>query len=251
MDGALRYEVLVLAAGLGTRMRPLTLSKPKPLLEVAGRPLIDYSLALVQRSSAKRVFVNLHHLGDQVRAYVGDGSRWGLEVEYSEENPILDTGGALRKIEPDLREDLLVAMNSDSVFGPEFSLDAVVRAHLACVPAAEITAVVRDFPASGGFGDVLVGGNSFVCGLLGTSYRQDPSMRRKMFAGVQVISRKAFSYFPEYPKVFSSTRVGWPAILQGGGRIFTVSHDGYWSDIGTPERLREASKDLMGVFRDS
>ena len=91
---------MILAAGFGSRLRPLTDRAPKPLLLVGGHPLIAYPLALLREAGIREVLINLHHLGGQVREALGDGSAWGVSITYSEEDPILDTGGAIKKIGP-------------------------------------------------------------------------------------------------------------------------------------------------------
>ena len=101
----MKRQVVILAGGLATRMQPRTLTVPKLLLEVAGRPFADLQLELLARCGYRSVVICIAHLGEAIRAHVGDGSRWGLAVDYSEEGPsLLGTGGALRaaaeKLEP-------------------------------------------------------------------------------------------------------------------------------------------------------
>ncbi|MFN2375316.1 MAG: NDP-sugar synthase, partial [Candidatus Binatia bacterium] len=86
-------RAMILAAGRGERLRPLTDTLPKPLVVVGGRPLIDYALDRVAAAGIRRVVINLHHLGSMIRDHVGDGSRFGLAVDYSDETVLQDTGG--------------------------------------------------------------------------------------------------------------------------------------------------------------
>ena len=129
MSGAQGADVLLLAAGFGKRLEPLTVNTPKPLLEVGDKPLIAWNLELIARSGFSRVFINLHHLGERISEFVGDGSHWGLSVEYSKEDPILETGGAIKNIEHKLREPYLITLNSDILLGPDFSLARILEAH--------------------------------------------------------------------------------------------------------------------------
>src|SRR5262249_17667983 len=99
-SGAERVRAMVLAAGFGSRLRPLTDHTPKPLLKVGDHPLIAYALALLRAAGIRDVIINLHHRGEQVRAALGDGAAFGLSISYSEEDPILDTGGAIKKAQP-------------------------------------------------------------------------------------------------------------------------------------------------------
>src|SRR2546430_432207 len=90
-------KAMILAAGLGTRLRPLSNSVPKPLLPVAGRPLIVWNLLLLRRYGITEVIINLHHLGDLIEKELGDGSRFGMRLAYSRESVILGTGGGINK----------------------------------------------------------------------------------------------------------------------------------------------------------
>src|ERR1044071_1280073 len=99
-------KAMVLAAGLGTRLRPLTNDRPKALVDVGGRPLITYNLELLRRLGFTDVIINLHHRrGDALRAALGDGSGLGLRIEWSAEDPILDTGGGIKNVEARLGGD--------------------------------------------------------------------------------------------------------------------------------------------------
>src|SRR2546426_7465821 len=90
-------RALILAAGLGTRLRPLTNTMPKALVPVAGRPLIEYVLLFLKTQGIDEVRINLHHLGDKICTSLGDGSIYGLRLTYAPEDPILDTGGGIKR----------------------------------------------------------------------------------------------------------------------------------------------------------
>ena len=90
-------RAMILAAGLGTRLRPLTHSLPKALVSVAGRVLIEYPLLFLRSQGIKEVVINLHHLGEQIREALGDGELYGMRIFYSPEDPLLDTGGGIKQ----------------------------------------------------------------------------------------------------------------------------------------------------------
>lgn len=236
-------DVLLLAAGYGKRLQPLTLVKPKPLIEVGGRALIDRNLSLIARSGARRVIINTHYLAEQIERFVGDGSQWGLEVCFSHEPILLDTGGAMKQIEPLLRHEVLVTINSDILLGQEFSLDTVVRAHLENPAAPEITVVLRRDPEAAQFGEIGVDGEGVVTSFFGTEY--GVVEHRFMYLGVQAISRRVLALMPPPGTVFSITRQTWVELLQRGARIASMRYDGYWSDVGTLDRLSQAESDLQ------
>ena len=104
---------MILAAGKGTRLRPLTDAIPKPLIDVAGEPMIAFPLRLLRAAGIEEVVINLHHLGDQIRRTLGDGRAYGVRITYSEENPILDTGGAIAAVRRFLEHDTFVVLTQD------------------------------------------------------------------------------------------------------------------------------------------
>ena len=118
---------MVLAAGLGTRMRPLTLLRAKPALPVMNRPLLHWTLDLLARNGVTEVMINLHHLPFTVMEAVGDGRVFGLRVTYSREPRILGTGGGPRKVRSFFGDDPFILVNGDMVF--DFDLRGLVRRH--------------------------------------------------------------------------------------------------------------------------
>jgi len=119
-------KAMILAAGLGTRLRPLTLDRPKPLVDVHGRPLIAYNLLLLRRWGIVDVVINLHHQGDALRAALGDGGNFGVRIVYSAEDPLLDTGGAIKNAAALLGDDDFVVLNGDTII--DLPLDTLVAA---------------------------------------------------------------------------------------------------------------------------
>ena len=244
-------DVLLLAAGFGKRLRPLTDSIPKPLVAVGGRPLIDRNLELIARSGLPKVFINLHYLGQKIRDYVDDGSRWGLEVVYSEEPILLDTGGAIKNIEPQLQQPQLITVNSDLLIGPDFSLNQPFAAHSSCAAQPLLTMVLRPDPAAEAYGSIGIDSSGRVVSFLGTDYGFGAEVQRLMFLGIMVINRKVIEQFMPDQGIFSITRDTIRKILESGEHIHSMIYHGYWNDIGTPDRLNQASKDVEGIFGTS
>ncbi len=108
-------RAMILAAGFGTRLRPLTNTVPKALVPVAGRPLIEYGLFWLKAQGVEEVVINLHHLGDKIRDTLGDGRMYGLRIVYSPEEPILDTGGGIKKAQPWLDGETFLVLNCDTI----------------------------------------------------------------------------------------------------------------------------------------
>ena len=111
-------RAMILAAGFGTRLRPLTNTVPKALVPVAGRPLIEYSLLFLKAYGIENVVINLHHLGEKIREALGDGSAYGLRITYSPEDPILESGGGIKNAQPFLDGETFLVLNCDTIHRP-------------------------------------------------------------------------------------------------------------------------------------
>ena len=229
-------DVFILAAGLGTRLRPLTETVPKPLIEVNGKPLIAYHLERLQKEGFKRVMINLHYLPDKIRQYVGNGDKWGLEVSYSFEPTLLDTGGGVKNIEAWIRGENLLIVNSDSLFEDSLSLKTLLSKHLAAAPA--MTLLVG--PGSPSFTPLYVDEETNLVGF-GRDFLPGSKYQQVSYLGVMVLSCKLLSTMPSIGVPFSLTSGIIPGLLSTSGKIRTVRFEKFWSDVGTPERLEEAS----------
>lgn len=229
-------RAMVLAAGRGERLRPLTDTVPKPLVVVGGRPLIDYALDCVANAGIRRVVINLHHLGDQIRAHVGDGSRFGLSVDYSVEEVLQETGGGIRDARPFLEGSTFVTLNADTIV--DVDLRGLAEAHRRA--GALATMLLRKDERMASFGLIETEPDGRVGRFLG---RARPgcgaALEPYMYTGVQVLEPRVFDYLrTEGP--FSITKVSYPAMLDAGETIVGHPFDGAWITVGTPAELAEA-----------
>lgn len=235
---------MVFAAGQGTRLRPLTDNLPKVLVPVAGRPMIEYPLLLLRHYGIDEVVVNLHHLGEKIEAYLGDGSRLGLRITYSRETELLDTGGGLLQAKPLLEDAPFVVVNGDVVI--DLDLGQVIDRHREDGAAA--TLVLRPDADADRYGAIEISADRRVRKFL---HHQAPGapgpLTKLMFTGVQVLSPKIFDYMERgaAPR-FGTTKDTYPKMLAGGERLYGFSFAGFWQDLGTPERIKEAEARLAG-----
>jgi len=215
-------KALVLAAGRGERMRPLTDTVPKPLLPVAGRPLIAYHLEALARAGLRDIVVNLSWLGERLRTALGDGSRYGVHIRYSDEGTqALETGGGIFNALPHLGPGAFIVVNGDTWTDFDFrrlSLDADVDgdavARLVLVPN----------PAHHPQGDFALAGDVIV----------DSGAERLTFSGIGIYKPELFAgaapgKFPLLPLLQRAIAAG---TLRG------EIHRGEWWDVGSPDRLR-------------
>ncbi len=217
----------VLAAGLGKRMRPLTATRPKPLVEVAGRPLIDHALDHVRAAGVGKAVVNVHYMADALEAHLRARAS-DLAITVSDERgALLETGGGMVRAAPLIGADPFFAINSDNywVDGPVDSLrllagmwdGAAMDALLLVVPLARAG-------NHRGQGD-------FHMDAAGRLHRRRPSrVAPFVFSGIQLVSKRLLVGAPEGA---FSTNLLWDRAI-GAGRLYGVSHQGLWFDVGTP-----------------
>ncbi len=235
---AKRIRALVLAAGLGTRLRPLTDTTPKPLLPVRGVPILGHTLAQLAAVGCEAAAVNLHHLGDQIRQRFGD-AHGGMPLTWSEEPELLGTLGALHPLQEFLAQaDLVLLINGDSLC--RWPLRRLIRRHLAGGAHATLLLTSRPDPAAfgGGVGIDRVGRI--------LSFRPgDPErgevVRRYVFAGAHVFSPRLLSRVG--PGKADSVRDLYMPMLEEGELIDALVDGGRWHDLGTPQRFLEGVLD--------
>ena len=211
-------KAMILAAGRGERMRPLTLTRPKPLLEVGGRALIEHHLAGLATAGFRSIVINLSWLGAQIREHVGDGAAFGVAVEYSEEGPEpLETGGGILRALPLLGPGPFLAVNGD--VWTDYCY-ARLRGRLAERDLAHLVLVPNpDHHPDGDF--VLAGGRMVETRGQRLTFSGVGIYRPELFTGHEGIFRLA-------PLLRAAAREG---------RVSAEQFDGAWYDIGTPERL--------------
>lgn len=243
-DISVDADVLILAAGFGKRLSPITDSLPKALVRVGQKTLIERHLERLSREGFKRVIINLHYLGEKIKDFVRSGSRWGISVEYSEENPILDTGGAIKQIESRIKGEQLITINCDCLLGEDFSLRSILSAHKNSKLNSLATLALRSDVDAKLYGSLAIDSDGRICEFLGKKYVEHKIVQELMFLGVSVIEPKLFGYMPAAGAIFSITRDIYPKVLSTGGVLSSYLYSGYWSDIGTHERLVDAQKNF-------
>lgn len=212
-------KVMILAAGHGKRMLPLTETTPKPLLKVAGHSLIEWQLVKLARAGFSDIVINLHHLGEQIPAALGTGERWGVHIAYSRETELLETAGGIIKALPLLGDEPFVIVNGDVWTDYDFSrlrsaLRPDVLAHLVLVPNAE------HHPE----GDFHLAAD----GLLDVNGKP-----RLTYSGISVLHPKLFAGLPVQRLALAPVLREAMAQQQVSGELFS----GDWQDIGSPQRL--------------
>lgn len=233
-------KAMILAAGYGTRLRPLTNTLPKPLLPVGGTPLIVWNLLLLRRHKFREVIINLHHLGPVIEHALGDGHRYGLRITYSREPVILGTGGGLKQVESFFNGQPMLVMNGDTLI--EIDLEQVVDLHQARKPV--VTMVVREDPDAAQWGLVEMDETQRIHRINGRGRPDSPGLLPRMFAGLHILHPRVLRRLP--PAGTASNIIdAYVEALRDDELVLGFDTKGYWSDVGTPERYAQAEHDVL------
>lgn len=227
---------MLLAAGSGERMRPLTDGRAKPSLPLLNRPIIVHTLDYLRRQGVREVVINLHHSPESIRAVVGDGSRVGLRVHYSEEISILGTAGGLKRAEAHFRDaEHFLMINSD--FSTDCDLRAAVRKHRESNALA--TMVLAPLAPDTDYGVVEMGAHGRIQRIAGRPGRDaDPRAGRYLFTGVHVLHPGILDAIPDRGRVEINRDI-YPALIGAGREIRGHVHSGFWREFGTPRHYLE------------
>ena len=241
MTSAVSFRALVLAAGLGTRLRPLTESTPKPLLPVAGLPILGHTLAQLAAAGCAAAAVNLHHHGDQIRQRFGDAFA-GMPLTYSEEPALLGTLGALHPLRDFLgAADQVVLINGDSLC--RWPLRRLLKVHAAAATtgaAAAATLLLASRPDPRRFGGgVGIDARGDVVSFRAGDPERAPVARRNVFAGAHVLAPALLDRVGPGPADIVSGL--YTPLLAEGARIAAVVSGRPWHDLGTPRRFLDAT----------
>jgi MurNAc alpha-1-phosphate uridylyltransferase len=226
---------MVLAAGLGERMRPLTLDAPKPLLEVGGRTLIDWTLDRFAQAGITNVVVNTHYKADMLRDHLA--RRTDLDIRISHEPERLETGGGVLRALPHFGDAPFYVANSDSVWldGPTPALDRLAASWRP--DRMDALLLLMAAPRS----ELYVGPGDFMMDPAGRlTFRPERRIAPYVYAGLHIASPRLFDGAPE--GAFRLTRL-WRAAA-AAGRLYGLVHDGVWFHVGTPDALEAADGQL-------
>jgi mannose-1-phosphate guanylyltransferase len=233
-------EAILLVGGQGTRLRPLTIGTPKPLLPTAGVPFLAHQLAKAAAAGVSRVILATAYRAGMFAECLGDGSEFGLEIQYVHEDSPLGTGGAIRNAASALRcpgDAPVLVLNGDILSGHD--IEAQVDTHLKA--DAAVTLHLVEVPDPARFGCVPTDGAGRVTAFLEKT--PDP-VTSQVNAGCYVFRRSAIDEIPP-EQVVSVERETFPWLIGGGAVVMGLVDSSYWLDVGTPEAFVRGSCDLV------
>ncbi len=237
-------EAVIVAGGFGSRLLPLTANRPKHLLEVGGVPFLEHQLSRLAAAGVAHVVVATSYRAELFEPVLGDGSRWGIRVDYVQEAEPLGTAGAIRNVAPALTggpEGAVVVLNGDVLSGHDLAAqlrDFESRREGRPVDVSLHLVEVEDARA---FGCVPTDASGRVTGF---TEKSDHPVTNQVNAGCYVFRRRVVEQIPEH-RVVSVERETFPGLVRDGALVVGHVENAYWRDVGTPAALVAASRDLV------
>jgi UDP-N-acetylglucosamine diphosphorylase/glucosamine-1-phosphate N-acetyltransferase len=233
-------KAAILAAGEGVRLQPITATRPKHLIKIGGKPILEHCLNALKASGIKDVVIVVHYMADSIRTYFGDGKKHGLKIEYVEQKGVLGTGNAVSVLEPFMQEDFLVA-NGDMLFDAE-AVKTVIETHQKEKPAATLTVAPVENPEN--YGVVELEGNNVKRIIEKPPHDEAPTNLAN--AGIYAFSTEIFA---KLKQTSPTSRGEWEIpdaiaiMISENKKVIAIKIDGkQWLDIGRPWDLLEANR---------
>jgi len=231
-------KAMIMSAGIGTRLRPLTYSIPKPMFPIVNKPVLEHVLELLRRHNIREVVINLHAHRAMIRNYFGDGSRFGVSINYSEEKKLMGTAGGVKKVE-NFFDDTFLVMSGDGLTN------------------IDLTDVINFHKKNRGFGTMVLKcvDTRFEYGIALTDRREritefiekptwSSIFSNTVNTGIYVFEPEVFQYIPR-AKFSDFAKDVWPKLLKRGEQIFGYKTEEYWCDIGNLFEYRRAQNDAL------
>ncbi|MFA5104195.1 MAG: NDP-sugar synthase [Candidatus Margulisiibacteriota bacterium] len=232
-------KAVIIAGGLGTRMRPLTYNRPKPVVSVANRPFVAYQIELLKRYGITEIILNLHYLPKNMELLLGDGRELGVKLIYSIEKTPLGTAGAVKNAERFFDDEPLIVFNGDVL--TDIDISELVSFHKKNKAKATIALTEVEDPTA--FGLVIADDTGRV-----SSFLEKPSWEevttKNINAGIYILDPSIFKDVPS-GRPYSFERELFPGLIEKGQNVFAKASEAYWLDIGSPKKYMQAHKDIL------
>ena len=233
-------KALILAAGFGTRLQPLTNELPKPLFPVLNQPILEHILHFLSSQGIKEIAINLHHRPEKIIDYFGNGKDFGVALHYSKEEEILGTAGGIKKLQSFFQDETFLVINSD-VFA-DINLNNVLKFHKE--KKSKLTLVVRQDPNMEKYKSIQRVEEGRIVHFLGTGIKNSDPVTQVMFTGIQIMEPDIFYRIPK-DEFCGTTEDVFPGMIQDELPVYGFLHNGYWIDMGTRETYIQAQVDAL------
>ena len=237
-------EAVIVAGGFGTRLLPLTARRPKHLLDVGGVPFLEHQIARLAEAGVDHVVLATSYRAELFEPVLGDGSRWGVRLEYVREEEPLGTAGAIRNVTGALRDDpdgAVVVLNGDILSGHDLRRQLADFEEPRDGRSVDVSLHLVEVEDARAFGCVPTDDDGRVTGFVEKS---DDPVTNQVNAGCYVFRRRVLDEIPE-GRVVSVERETFPALVEAGRLVVGYLDSAYWRDVGTPESLVAASRDVV------
>ncbi len=231
-------RALILSAGRGERLRPLTDDRPKTMVLVGGRPVLEYHIVLLRELGIRDIAINLHHRPEVVRNHFGDGSAWEVRLTYSVEEELLGTAGAVKRFEPYFADEPFLVIYGDNLF--DYDLRPLLNFHARSDAIATLGVFRGPNPRAGGIVGLDPSGR--VWGFL-EKPRQDEIFSDLVSAGIYVMEPGIFDFIPE-SGASDFGRDVLPRIVQSELPVYGLEMEGYLTGLDTPEMYERAQAEV-------
>lgn len=232
-------KAMVLAAGLGTRLKPITFRIPKPMVPVVDRPVMAHLLSLLERHGFTDAIANLHYFPDTIRDYFADGSGFGVNLSYNFEEELKGTAGGVRAVRDFFGDDPFLIISGDAL--TDIDLTALAERHRATGGVATLT--VKRVDDTREYGVVLHGADGRITGFQEKPH-PDEALSDLGNCGIYVFSPEIFDYFPDSEFVDWANDV-FPALLENDVPFYIHEIEEYWNDVGSLSELRAGTFDAL------
>ena len=231
-------KAMIMAAGIGTRLRPLTYSIPKPMIPIVNKPTLEHTLELLKRHHITEAMINLHTYPKMITNYFKDGSFYNMKINYSEEKELMGTAGGVKKVEDFFGETFLV-MSGDGL--TDIDIGKVIKFHQE--KGALATMVLKKIEARFEYGVTIINTEGRI-----KKFIEKPKWG-DVFAdtvntGIYIFQKEVFKFIPAN-KFYDFGHDLWPLLLEKGERIFGYQMEEYWCDIGNLHEYKKAQKDAL------
>lgn len=231
-------RAIILAGGKGTRLKPYTVSLPKPLVPIVDKPILEIIILQLVKNGFNHITLTINHMAEIIRAFCGDGSKWGVKIDYSQESMPLSTMGPLKLIK-DLPENFLV-MNGDVL--TDLNYEDFFNYHVDNKNLYTISSYQRE--QLNDFGVLKVNEDNSL-----TGFKEKPINKYQVSMGVYMANRQILQYIPKNKSFgFDDLML---ELIKRKRKVKVKNHDGYWLDIGRPDDYEKAATDYEKIIKNS
>lgn len=236
-------RAMILAAGVGSRLDPLTRNVPKPLVPIVNRPVMEYLILLLKEHGITDIAINVHYLGDHIAQYFGDGSRWGVNLHWSHEDRLWGDAGSVKNIQEFFGNDTFLVIGGDDL--TDMDLSAVIQTHKSKGATATLALSIVDDPSE--YGIVQLDEDSRI-----TRFLEKPKgevFSRTANTGVYIFEPSVFDYIPAETFYLFGKQL-FPLLMEKGLPMYGHVTEAYWKDVGNLKIYRQAQEDVLnGVVK--